>query len=409
MCYRAEKAPRGRISRKSNGSLCDSMKTFLAVILFLAILVFAALYWQVRREQSRTGSSKAPRKPPRRVTGSGGAPPRAMPAAAAPFHEFQADDSKRALKKILQDHIGRIFPGDVEPPGNRLSPLAHGEAQRHIVDAVMAEVKALKNFRSVHRQLQKMIHDPALQIGSELSKMVTSDPVLAAKILNTVNSPYYGMPQKVDSVGHALLLLGIVQLREILYRNGLLKLFRSEDPVQNEIVEALWRHATLTSICTSHLHGLYAGLDRGTLFTMGLLHDIGKLILLKWVGAERYSCGPTIDEEDAVFGINHAIIGRMALESWGFSDLMVSVIEQHHAPSLCEANGLDMDAQKKKYLIVLFFADQLAKLMLNGEESSDIRPFLPSYLPMIDCQRFRDGSVDDVLLSSILQSEAFAE
>jgi len=47
--------------------------------------------------------------------------------------------------------------------------------------------------------------------------------------------------------------------------------------------------------------------------------------------------------------------------------------------------------------------------MLNGEEARDIRPFLPSYLPMIDCQRFYDGSVDDVLLSSILQSEAFAQ
>ena len=68
-----------------------------------------------------------------------------------------------------------------------------------------------------------------------------------------------------------------------------------------------------------------------------------------------------------------------------------------------------MDEQKKKYLIILFFADQLAKLILNGEDAANIMQFLPSYLPMIDRQRFLDISVDNVLLSSIRQSEAFAE
>jgi len=85
------------------------------------------------------------------------------------------------------------------------------------------------------------------------------------------------------------------------------------------------------------------------------------------------------------------------------------IIINHHAPSICEASGLDMDEQKKKYLIILFFADQLAKLILNGEDFANIMPFLSSYLPMIDRQRFLDSSVDNVLLSSIRQSEAFAE
>ena len=382
------------------------MKTFL-IIIFIFILICAALLWQARRDKSLRRSTKPVEKPPSR--GTGALPPEMSAPDALPIPDFQADDPKGTLKKNLQDHIEMIFPGEEEPPGNGSPSLAYGDVQKHIMDEVMVEVKALKSFRSDHRRLQKILNDPTLQIGAELSKIVTSDPVLAIKILNTVNSPYYGIPQKVDSIGHALLLLGVVNLREILYRNGLLKLFRTEDPVQNEIVETLWKHGTLTSICASHLHGLYSGLDRGTLFTMGLLHDIGKLILLKWVGAERYPISLTIGAEESIIGINHAIVSRMALETWGFSDLMVSVIEQHHAPSLREANGLDMDVQKKKYLVVLFFADQLAKLILNGEEVGHIRPFLPSYLPMIDRQRFLDGSIDNVLLSSLTQSEVFAE
>jgi putative nucleotidyltransferase with HDIG domain len=408
----------------------------LIIIIFIILLLCYALFWQDKGDKLPRRNSRPAEKPPgdtlRQSVPTRALPPE-MPTPDAcpedretlrqaqgermreryrrdlPVPDFQADDPKDTFKANLLDNIEKIFPGEAEPPGNGSPPLAYGDVQKHIMDEVLIEVKALRNFRSDHRQLQKILNDPTMQIGSELSKMVTSDPVLAAKMLNTVNSPYYGLPQKVDSIGHALLLLGIVNIREILYRNGLLKLFRTEDPVQNEIVETLWKHATITSICASHLHSLYGGMDRGTLFTMGLLHDIGKLILLKWVGAEKYPVNLAISAEDAIFGINHAIVGRMALESWGFSDLMVSVIEQHHAPSSCEANDLDMDEQKKKYLMIIFFADQLAKLILSGEDAANIKSFLPSYLPMIDRQRFLDASVDNVLLSSIRQSEVFAE
>lgn len=386
------------------------MEPFLIIVFFIFILI-AALLWKTIAEKPPRKSPISARKPAPsgvNVLPSAAAPPVPAPEIV-PLPDFQGEDPKGALKKTIRGQIERVFPGEGEPPGNRSAPLAYADVQKQVMDEVMVEVKALKSFRSDHRRLQKILNNQNLQIGSELSKIVTSDPVLAIKILNTVNSPYYGLPQKVDSVGHAMLLLGIVHLREILYRNGLLKLFRTEDPFQNEIMETLWKHATLTSICASHLHRLYSDLDRGTLFTMGLLHDIGKLILLKWVGVERYPLSLTIGEEEAIAGINHAIIGRMALETWGFSDLMISVIEQHHAPSFCETDGLEMDEQKKKYLIVLFFADQLADLILNGEKADHVAPFLPSYLPMIDRQRFIDVSIDDVLLSSITQSEVFAE
>ena len=390
------------------------MKAFLIIIIFIVIFLLSIMLWKDNEDKLPRRNSKPVKKPPSR--GVRTFPPEiptpdalTVPDGDTLRQSVPKDDPKNTLKENLINNINRIFPGEEIPPRNGSPPLAYEDVQKQIMDEVMIEVNALRNFRSDHRQLQKILNNPALQIGPELSKMVTSDPVLTAKMLNTVNSPYYGLPQKVDSIGHALLLLGIVQLREILYRNGLLKLFRTENPVQNEIVETLWKHATLTSICASHLHRLYGGMDRGTLFTMGLLHDIGRLILLKWAGAEKYSVSLTIDAEDAIFGINHAIIGRMALESWGFSNLMVSVIEQHHAPSICEASGLDMDEQKKKYLIILSFADQIAKLILNGEDAANIMPFLPSWRPMMDRQRFLDASIDNVLLSSIRQSEAFAE
>ena len=375
-------------------------------ILLICIILFFAVAALTKRQSPIPQNSPTPNKPA--VLDS----PKLAPSLE-PVPEDVAtslilpDDPTAHFKENLQSNINRMISPAREPALDSL-PLSYGDVQSEILAEALVHVKELKNFRSDHHRLHKILNDPALQLGSELSKMVTSDPVLAAKILNTVNAPYFGLSQKVNSIGHALLLIGIVHIREILYRNGLLQLFMTKDPVQNEMVNDLWRHLTLTSICAAHLQGLYSGLDRGTLFTMGLLHDIGKLILLRWSGADQYNPNFTLAEEDQRFGINHAVIGRMALESWGFSDLMVSTIEQHHMPSLIDQEKLAMDEQGKKYLVVLFLADQLAKLILQEDGVERIIPFRNSYGNMIDQPNLIRTITDGVLFTSIIKSEAFA-
>ena len=106
--------------------------------------------------------------------------------------------------------------------------------------------------------------------------------------------------------------------------------------------ESLWEHATFTSICASYIHPLFSGLDRGILFTMGLLHDVGKFVMtglnpIRQTGEDSIRITPaelSIYDEDELFGINHTVIGRLAFEEWGFSDLMVRMVEVHHAPSM---------------------------------------------------------------------------
>ena len=281
---------------------------------------------------------------------------------------------------------------------------SYGKAQR---DRLMECIDSIPNFRSVHHRLQELLNHSATSAVSSLSSVIVGDPVLSAKVLKMVNSAYFGRSQKINSIGHALILLGMVQLRELLYREGMLAALKVNDPGKDLLIDTFWRHAAITSICASHISGLFPGLDQGTLFTAGLLHDIGKIILVRMDDRSEYTTQSTREDESRIFGIDHVEAGRLALEHWGFSDLMISVVENHHAPAAWPLKSLKVEPPVTQYLLVIFFADQLAKMIQPGQDYRTVDPVHASYHPVVNPDRFTRSALDGVLLTKIIKSEAF--
>ncbi|MDQ5987631.1 MAG: hypothetical protein CSYNP_03376 [Syntrophus sp. SKADARSKE-3] len=312
------------------------------------------------------------------------------------------------LKDQIQTRMAPLFPSEENWEGiEKTKPLNYEDVGRPILDTVMGHIDAIHNFRSTHQRLQQILNDPALNVVSALSSVITSDPVLSAKVLKIVNSAYFGRAQKVNSIGHALFLLGMVQLREILYRDGLLEIMKVNDPRKDELIGIFWQHATITSICASHLRILFPGLDQGTLFTTGLIHDVGKLILVRMSDGTDYTPQSTILDEDRIFGVNHAVIGRMALEKWGFSDMMTSVVTNHHSPSHAALGAMKLSGEAPQYLMALFLANQLAKMIQPGDNYLPVAPLHPSYHFLIHREAFNKAALDSKLLNQVSKSEVF--
>jgi HD-like signal output (HDOD) protein len=142
---------------------------------------------------------------------------------------------------------------------------------------------------------------------------------------------------------------------------------------------------------------------------MGLLHDIGRFVMIQLgpfgkTGETVTTISPAeskIDEEDGFFGINHALIGRLVFEGWGFPGLMVRAVEVHHAPALVEMDSIGVDGVSLKYLLVLFLADQVAKLFANEDRGMTcIAPLAYSYHDLIPRKK---------LLSLVIDSSLFPE
>ncbi|HOQ43611.1 MAG TPA: HDOD domain-containing protein, partial [Smithellaceae bacterium] len=270
----------------------------------------------------------------------------------------------KEIRQYLINGVSLIFDEKAPATDKSLIPRTLEQIDAQVLETVSGHLAGMDQFRIRQARLEKYLNDPTVQMA-DLSKGITSDPLMTAKVLKMVNSSYFGMTQKVDSISHALMILGMQNIKNIAYREGMRGLF--ETGTMKDKAASLWKHANLVSVCTQHFFDLFAGLNRGTLFTLGIVHDIGKLVLAETSrhlpgGREgEYTIDLLITEEDQLFGINHALIGGCALERWNFSELMIMVVNNHHLPSYTDLDHAGLDPEILRYVLALFLSDQMAR------------------------------------------------
>ena len=320
-------------------------------------------------------------------------------------------ETSALFQASLNRGINRVF-SDGMPTSDR--PLFRiGEVDNVVRQQVQHQIRSLKNFDTVHK-LQRIIGDHKSTM-TELSRIITRNPILSAKILQVANSSYYGMQQKLNSISHAIMIIGMANLKAIIYHEGVLSALGEKNFRDNPAMQSLWQHVNYTSIFASYIHYLFGGLNMGNLFTLGLLHDIGKFIMMKMepiagkdaVPDRIYSADWTPAEEENIYGINHALIGRLALQYWGLSPLMVDAVTLHHAPAYLAPSELRLNQEALQYLLVLFLADQAARLFSGtGDDDVRIDRLLPAYHYLIDQSKLSRLIMDKSLLTQLREAEA---
>ena len=326
---------------------------------------------------------------------------------------YGADESTQTTHAWLRDGMALTFSGETCPQEKSVTLLRSDCVSDDVRRHVLSHITALKNFDTMS-QMQRMMGDPKTTMAN-LSLMITSNPLLSAKVLQVANSAYYGMEQKLNSISHAIMIIGMVNLKAIIYHEGILQVLKEKSFRNNPTMQTIWQHANYTSIYASYLHYLFGDLNMGNLFTLGLLHDIGKFIMMKMTpllqsdnGTTReYSPNWTMIEEEEIYGINHALVGRMALRHWGLSRLIVETVTLHHAPIYCEPTKLCLDHEELQYLLVMFLSDQAARLFA-GRGSADARVdrLHPAYHGLIDQNKLSQLIVDKSLMGQLREAEA---
>jgi HD-like signal output (HDOD) protein/tRNA A-37 threonylcarbamoyl transferase component Bud32 len=403
----------------------------LLFLLIAASLIMVGLYILLVKQERRTSDAskiiplkkeiKSPRTdhlkrepiaPPEEIL-----PLETKGGAASSGYEMAVSDVYGDMRRVLQQGIDRIFAGQRENTTVGRLPRVESQVDPQTLRTVEERIGNLKKFRTEHMRLQRFISDPAIQM-SDLAKMVLADPVLTAKILRLANSPYFGMQNKIDSISHALMILGLQNIKNVLYREGLLQLFPLGSTEQRDALAFLWKHSTLTSIAASYLADLFNGLNQGTLFTLGIVHDIGKLILLGMPQVQsldasfwnRFPREVSIHEEDELLGVNHAVIGGLAMHQWGFSDLMIRSVAMHHLPAYADKDGMPSPAEMREYIAALYVADQIAKLFTAGyDQPGAVTPLAESFRGLVDKNRLIKKVMDTSFLSQIREAVTLAD
>jgi putative nucleotidyltransferase with HDIG domain len=211
------------------------------------------------------------------------------------------------------------------------------------MDKILAAIDEMPPFPRVVLRATVILEDPEYRVD-DLVDVLMLDQSITANILRISNSAYFGRQRRVSSVREAVVLLGATELRNVLLAGGAFRAYSSGEPTGYSFYAGeLWYHAVACAIMTQVIHGRFqvAG-DAQMLFTAGLLHDIGKVVLSHFV-ADAYTRIDELvktgnyafqDAEREVLGFDHAEIGGRLAESWQFPEAIVAAIRFHHDPDM---------------------------------------------------------------------------
>jgi HD-like signal output (HDOD) protein len=188
-------------------------------------------------------------------------------------------------------------------------------------------------------RVNQLISDPDTQTA-DLAEAILCDPGLAARLLRLVNSAYYGSRRRVETISHAIVLLGHRELRDLMVATVTANLFEGLPPEQVNM-DRFWQHSIMCGIAARGLAQRHRLREGERFFTAGLLHGVGKLILYSQY-PERYRKVLQLagDNEQArvvaerqVFGFTYAELSAELLKSWRLLDQMHAAIAHHLEPS----------------------------------------------------------------------------
>lgn len=180
-----------------------------------------------------------------------------------------------------------------------------------------------------HRVLQ-VAGDPEVTITT-LAGLVSKDPVLATRVLGLSNSALYGAMAPLRSVSDAVVRLGVRAVRNVVVTVSMHSQVKSPDLYGAEGARFM-EHAVGTAY-VAHLVAEHTRQDVSEAFLCGLLHDIGKLVILKTAYAFQERHGAIIRSEElkAALAQHHASCGALALQFWNVPDDVRDTVQHHHA------------------------------------------------------------------------------
>lgn len=198
-----------------------------------------------------------------------------------------------------------------------------------------AKVEKLKNIPTLPHlmmKFSKMAKDPHISMAA-FGEEVSKDQVLTTKLLKLVNSAYYGFPGRISTVTQALVLLGLEALKGLIITSSVFDGLTPE-------AYPLWRHSLLVSLACRHIGNFISFPDIEEVAVAGLLHDIGKVIMIIEAAEDyRHVTNEAFEKEkvlwlmeDEMLGFNHTNIGGWVCKKWTLPEKLSIAIEFHHHP-----------------------------------------------------------------------------
>lgn len=243
---------------------------------------------------------------------------------------------------------------------------------------LVQNISGLVTLPDVYLRINQLIEDPNSS-SADIARVVGQDASFTVRLLKLANSALYNFSSEIDTVDKAIAIIGTEQVRNLALS---LSVARSFSGLPNELVtmENFWKHSLLCALSARHLAKLSRRCDPDALFTAGLLHDIGELIIFNRLPEQAKQALlnvldsqeelPVYLAEQATMGFDHSAVGGELARSWNLPAMLVECIAHHHDLA---------NAQKHPKEVALVHLANIVALMaeLDSLAPEDVEPIDP--------------------------------
>lgn len=207
------------------------------------------------------------------------------------------------------------------------------------LDQIVGDIQALPRLPNTVVHLVSVVGDPASTLP-QVVEAIRYDPTLTAELLRLCNSAYYGLTRRVESLDDAVRLLGTAKVFQLIMAAHTRTMLSAPQEGYGLLAGVLWSHAVAVAVAGQLLARRLGLPQAGLLFTAGLLHDTGKIVLNEFVRREYAEIVRRVTEqrlsfcevEQEVLGCTHAEVGARVAEAWNLPEVLVDCIRYHHEP-----------------------------------------------------------------------------
>lgn len=215
---------------------------------------------------------------------------------------------------------------------------------------VISGIDTMPILPSMYSRIMAELRSPDASTAS-VGDIISKDVGMTAKVLQLVNSSFFGMPRHVANPSEAVVLLGIDVVKTLILNIEVFSEYR-KSTLSILPVSKVYDHCVKTGIIAQKIAQMEKK-DKETAdnaMIAGLLHDLGRLLLAENFPEDYQEVMDLVAEKQCmvhegeveVLGVTHAEIGGFLLSLWGLPDNIVEGVAYHHAPSACIAEGFEL-------------------------------------------------------------------
>jgi HD-like signal output (HDOD) protein len=226
----------------------------------------------------------------------------------------------------------------------------------------------------IYTRLNDAVNNPRASIA-DIARIISEDAGLTARLLRIVNSAFYGIPTRVESIARAVTIIGTHELRALALATSVTTMFKGI-PEDLANMELFWRHSIACGVAARILATYRRLPNAERFFIAGVLHDIGRLVMFMKVPDKSREAmvrsqevgEPLFVSEREIMGFGHASVGSLLLEAWRFPQGLEEAVGFHHNPNAATRYPLEA--------AIVHLADIICHAMQLGTSGEKFVPSL---------------------------------